>query len=735
MSQQTISSTGELVRSLKSAARLSGHRRLLVCAGSADWCETQVVEMVHALTGESVLLIGEDFPGLTVSDLVNSYIEAIAAKKCLSRLGAEHQNIIFNAYAGFDVDAFGAISGTLCAGGLMVLLTPALDQWQYFHDPEHHRMQVYPQQFEDVSGRYLQRLSQIIKTSDLLSLITESGELRIQWVNSHPEKDTLAEQGEMVTAPCKTRSQMRAVQAIHKVFRGHRRRPLVLTADRGRGKSASLGIAAAQLLLEGADQITITAPSRNTADVFFQHAGKVLGECHAALLNRLHFIAPDDLVQTLPATQLLLVDEAAAIPTPVLEKMLTHYSRIVYATTIHGYEGTGRGFAIRFTKVLDSKTPQWHELRMIEPVRWQPEDPLERFVFRALLLNAVPAVIDQPENISPEQCIFRQISSEELVSNEDLLAQMFGLLVLAHYQTRPFDLRHLLDGGNMEIYGLFARQKRLVAVLLAAREGEIESALIDDIWMGRRRVRGHLLPQSLSNHLGLPEAIFLKGLRIIRIAVHPDCQRKGLGRAVLDKLQQDAAVKNIDYLGTVFGATDDLLQFWDDSSYVPVRVGLSRDAASGTHAAMMLKPLSLPAQHLIHKAHKKCLFQLQWLLMDELRDLDVEVVATLLAIMAPIIRASDYYALSCDDQRELVSFTEGRRQYENCVDVIKRVTFRILGVGDINTADVRLLVSRVIQNHSWHQVAAACNVSGEKQARQRLRELIAVKSRLHLSGC
>ncbi|WBA87189.1 tRNA(Met) cytidine acetyltransferase TmcA domain-containing protein [Endozoicomonas sp. GU-1] len=235
MSKQTISTAGELALSLKSAARLFGHRRLLVCAGDADWCKTQVVEMVPALA-ESVLLIGEDFPELAAS---NS--EVIAAKQCLSRLGREHQNIIFNAHAGFDVDAFGAISGTLSAGGILVLLIPPLDRWQYFHDPEHRRMQVYPQQFEDISGRYLQRLSQMIKASNQLSLLTQGGGLRIQEAENNPDKKTPGDKDETVTAPCKTRSQMRAVRGIHKVFRGHRRRPLVLTADRGRGEKCSSG--------------------------------------------------------------------------------------------------------------------------------------------------------------------------------------------------------------------------------------------------------------------------------------------------------------------------------------------------------------------------------------------------------------------------------------------------------------------------------------------------------------
>ncbi|MCG7973391.1 MAG: DUF1726 domain-containing protein, partial [Candidatus Thiodiazotropha taylori] len=36
---------------------------------------------------------------------------------------------MYNAFSGFDPDAFGAVSGTLTGGGLLLLLTPSLDHW------------------------------------------------------------------------------------------------------------------------------------------------------------------------------------------------------------------------------------------------------------------------------------------------------------------------------------------------------------------------------------------------------------------------------------------------------------------------------------------------------------------------------------------------------------------------------------------------------------------------------
>ncbi len=696
----------QVIQSLKTAAIQSGCRRLLVCAGEISWCRQQAVAMIGVT--KEVLVVSEPSAGWPDVDV-------ISATGCLGQLGREHDNIIFDAWAGFDVDAFGAISGTLRAGGIMMLLTPALDQWPQYPDPQYQRMIVYPQTLADVTGHYLQRLVRLIRNCDQLSLLSQNEPLRLQ------ANDALSRpmQG-YIEPPCITACQQLAVEKIHRVLRGHRRRPLVLTADRGRGKSAALGIAAAQLLLAGVEHIAITAPAKKSTDIVFKHARQILDDRHQVLLKRLEFFAPDELVHTLPATQLLLIDEAAAIAAPVLERMLENYSRVVFASTIHGYEGTGRGFAVRFRATLNKRTPQWQALNMIEPVRWRANDPLEAFVSQALLLNAAPCQLDATENINFSSCTFRAITPAELLTSELLLNQFFGLLVLAHYQTRPWDLRHLLDGGNMLIYGGFVPDNRLIAVLLVAREGGIEPALTEDICYGLRRVRGHIIPQSLSNHLGLAEAILPVGFRVVRIAVHPGCQRMGIGRRMVQFLEQEAIDQGVDYLGTVFGATDDLVHFWGKALFAPVRVGLSRDAASATHGLMMLKPLTLAP--LVNTARQRFVAQLPWLLLDELKLLDASLVVLLLPMLRPEITACSLFIL--DDWHELWSFTQGRRQYENCIHVVKKAVWCILAAAPIPAPGAQLLVQRVLQGHGWAQVIKNCRISGEKRARQMLRELV-----------
>ena len=419
----------------------------------------------------------------------------------------------------------------------------------------------------------------------------------------------------------------------------------------------------------------------------------------------------------LPDASLLLVDEAAAIPAPVLEQMLNHYSRVVFASTIHGYEGTGRGFAIRFRKILDHKTPQWHALHITQPIRWADNDPLEAFVFKALLLNAEPAPVASLPVAAADQYEFRTVLPEELIADETLLRELFGLLVLAHYQTRPFDLRHLLDGGNIEIYGLFLAG-HLVATVLAAREGEIENDLAEPIWLGQRRVRGHLLPQSISHHLGIQQAVALKGMRIIRIAVHPERQQQGLGLHLLGQIEKTLDGRGFDYFGTAFGASEELLDFWHRVGLQPVRMGVTRDAASGTHSALMIKPLSGSGEKLLQEGLTRFQQQFKWLLLEELQYLEAGIVVRLLKQSA-----ADEPPLDELLEQDLYSYCYGQRQYDSCIAALKVRARQLLLAYPLTGQQQQLLVGKVLQNRSWGTMAKQLKLPGKKQVQKLLREI------------
>ncbi len=546
-------------------------------------------------------------------------------------IGTETAAFVYDAYTGFDPDAFGVLSGTLLGGGLLVLLTPPLDEWSRYPDPEHERITVAGIPASAVTGRFLGRLAKSIRQDPSVICFEEHGDV--------PDPPPPApDKGSPVPFDdiCRTRDQAEAVEAVMHVVTGHRRRPVVLISDRGRGKSSALGIAAARLIESGRKSILVTAPRQSSTQSLFKQAAQYLSEAKTTR-GSLHlgdssitYSAPDHLLQHPQPADLLLVDEAAAIPTPILEALLDHYPRIAFASTIHGYEGTGRGFALRFRQVLDQRFPLWREVRLETPIRWAAEDPLERWLFSALALNASPVLDDLIATVQPDECTLEILDRDRLVNNEADLTDLFGLLVLAHYRTTPFDLRNLLDGPNLTIFCLRARG-RIVATALLAEEGGFDPATAHAIWAGYRRPRGHLLAQSLAAHIGLESGASLRGARIMRIAVHPILQQRGLGSRLVEGIQRQTKTAALDYLGSSFGATHELVRFWSKHRLLPVRIGLRRGASSGSQSVIMLCPFTADGEQIFNTARVRFAQQLPRLLTDPLSSMDPELACALLA--------------------------------------------------------------------------------------------------------
>ncbi|MGE0080616.1 MAG: GNAT family N-acetyltransferase, partial [Thiohalomonadaceae bacterium] len=410
-----------------------------------------------------------------------------------------------------------------------------------------------------------------------------------------------------------------------------------------------------------------------------------------------------------------------AIPAPLLERLLERFPRIVFSTTVHGYEGTGRGFTVRFARVLDRRTPGWQQLTLRTPVRWDAGDPLEALVFRALLLDAEPA----PDEVFAGALAHAQVERLDrdlLADDEALLREVFGLLVLAHYRTSPLDLRQLLDGPNLSVFALRVGG-HVAGVALVVDEGGFPAELAHAVWAGQRRVRGHLLAQSLAQHAGIEHAPRLRGRRIVRIAVHPAVQGRGLGRRLVAAVVE--AAQGADYVGSSFGATPALLHFWVRCGFRCVRIGLVRDAASGVPSAMVMRAVSPAGAALLEEARRRFADALPHLLADPLRDLDPAVAAALLADAGP---APDMHGLSSDDWSELEAFARGARDLAYVLAPLHRLTALVFanpGARAALTPKAReALVLKVVEGRSVSETAERLDLAGRRAVTDVLREAV-----------
>ncbi|ATJ81265.1 tRNA(Met) cytidine acetyltransferase TmcA [Halomonas beimenensis] len=644
------------------------HRGLLWIAAPAGTAVSRALALWRARPWPAPLWLGPALPALDAAG-----IAPLPAAKARTRLGGEQGLVVVDAVsaqAGFDPDAFGAVSGTLRAGGLLVLLTPP--DWGSRPDADYARLAEHPWRVEDLQARYLARLARLLAAApEALRWPAEAPPAIPDW----PE--AVAPEPPPDDPDCLTRDQ---AVAVERLVRLRRRRPLVLTADRGRGKTAALGIACARLLARGEAQVLVTAPRPSAVAALFERlarlcpGGERQGNRFQVGEKRVTFLAPDALSERVErgeaggAGAWLLVDEAAAIPAALLGRWLEAFPRIAFATTVHGYEGAGRGFALRFRERLERLAPGWRECHLAAPIRWAEGDPLEVLTGRLLMLDA------EPSAPAGRGLHWQAVGREALARDEPHLRALFGLLVQAHYRTTPGDLRRLLDAPGTRLATL-EDAAGPQAVVVTGDEGGFDAELAEQVARGERRPRGHLLAQSLAAHAGSREALTGRLRRVLRIAVHPERRRQGLGRLLLDAERERAREAGLDLLGASFGAEPGLLAFWQDQGFRAVRLGLSREAATGEHAVMVVMPTSARGRALAERLTARFHRLLPALLAFELGELEPAVALALLA-EGPVSPLGD------DDLRDLSDVAHGHREAALARPAIQALVRRAAVAGD-----------------------------------------------------
>jgi len=662
----------QLYQRLKKHAQQSHHRQLLGLQGSQQWCIEHAAKIIKHNN--------------SVYKWCGYGPEHINTSHYSSLLGQNVELLILNMSEEFDPNMFAAAEGAVCGGAvILLLLSPTPPATDYFY---HYILQ----QLSLTSFPLYQQGNAIPSVPDITTPATQP--------SLH-----LSEQNE-------------AIQAIIKTVTGHRRRPLVLTANRGRGKSAALGIAAASLINQGIKKILVCAPNQQAVATLYKHAKLSLTEINH--LSLLQFIAPDALARDLPACDLLLIDEAAAIPVKLLTCYSQHYSRIVFATTQFGYEGSGRGFALRFQKTLKKVAPEYRSFRLEQPIRWAKEDPVEAFTLSSLCLidhSSTPVEITEPSNIT-----IQVINKQKLLQQPLYLNQLFSLLVNAHYQTKPSDLKALLNDTHLTIITI-QQASNILGVALINHEGALDKITCEKIYQGKRRPTGHLVAQSLTFHSGFIEAGTHHYARLQRIAIQPALQNNTLGSQLLTWIRDWATQQQFDHLCASFAANEKILRFWLRHQLQVLRIGTRTDKSSGEHSFIVNLPLSQQGKQLHHQIQTDFQKQAKLQFSRQLKHLD----SSLIIALWPQI-ASNRSLKSI--RSSLLGYINANRAYDN-VEYLLIELLMASSLEELTKQQQRCVIEKIIQNHSWQEIAQQHHFTGQKQAQAFIKNCISLLAQCH----
>ena len=162
------------------------HRQCVILQGDADWCRASSQELLANFDNSHII---------SVSNHANDVVFTLPQKQAHQQLGKEFDAVVFDALDEFNPDSFGAIVGTIKAGGVLILLLP-----------EQTADSLWLSRFSQISSEFSQHHEyfQIIQQDTVLPNLSQP----------------IAKE-ETFNA---TSDQQGAINAILKVVHGHRRR-------------------------------------------------------------------------------------------------------------------------------------------------------------------------------------------------------------------------------------------------------------------------------------------------------------------------------------------------------------------------------------------------------------------------------------------------------------------------------------------------------------------------------
>ncbi|CAK9780488.1 unnamed protein product [Cutaneotrichosporon oleaginosum] len=425
---------------------------------------------------------------------------------------------------------------------------------------------------------------------------------------------------------------------------------VALTAGRGRGKSAALGLAIGAALAHDYSNIFVTSPDPENLKTLFEFVFKALDalgyeehidydvvqstnpEFKKAIVRvnvfrghrqTIQYIAPED-AHVLGQAELVIIDEAAAIPLPLVRKLIGPYL-VFMASTISGYEGTGRSLSLKLIEQLRTQTRptidkdgesngkttsragaagqggaglvrSFRDIKLDEPIRYAPGDEVEKWLNHLLCLDAsvVPKAV--PGSVHPSECELYYVNRDTLFSyhpaSEVFLQRMMALYVASHYKNSPNDLQMLSDAPAHHLFVLLPPLKEddtslpePLVVIQVALEGNISrEVILKEMAHSGTRSSGDMIPWVISQQFQDNDFAMLSGARVVRIATHPSYIRGGYGARALEALDSFYSGKLTDVDAVVPDAAEDA--FVRDSK-ISADASLATDTITIRDAARM----------------------------------------------------------------------------------------------------------------------------------------------------
>lgn len=707
----------EIIKISSEFAKSAYERRLFIIVGESRKVAKNVLKLAEYVDENSAVICSSNYKRFR--DLFNEACKS-NSKRIIKNwetdrvLGQTYDLAFIDLRDWPDVIALSRVVGTVRGGGIIVVMLPRDYESKTYYD------EIVPPYFSKPPRKIMLRrlIEKSIGYQGVYVFDADKGELIWQ-----PEEKQKNITKSMIEIPDSTKFpkeiyKLAASQDQVEVLKSFEewKNYIILLANRGRGKSASIGLGitgyAWQFTRKHKRPLYACITSRDKLNVeevfrFAEIAHEALGlnysisksngELKSDIL-RLEFKFPHRAIKLASLADCLIIDEVAAIPFPYLKRAVDAYDKVVFSGTVHGYEGTGRVFAVRFLKMLDDLGIDYQKIELKEPIRYSETDPVEKWLFDILFLDAEPALVDESILEKVESAKLTEIDAEKYFLGEkeaeNFMRSLIGILTTAHYRNNPKDLLLMCDAPHHRIFALVIDSQPLVA-LQVAEEGGIPQDSIQE--MLREAPSGHLIPDNITRYTGLVSFPQMKGFRIVRIATHPKLQGKGLGSKALELLAEVAEKEGKSWIGASFGANPELLKFWLKNEFYVANLSPVINPKTGEYSAIVVKPLSEEAERLIKEANR----QLKVRLLRELRntywELETETAHAILKHGEPIVGVIPQ--LNMGDIFRLGLYVSLGGKIEACIDVIDELA-KMYFAGSYNfltSEDEYLIIRKILQ--------------------------------------